>query len=150
MSDRSRFVFTSESVSEGHPDKVSDYIADSILDAHFEQDPDAHVACEVLVKDGHVVLAGEITSCAEVDTEAIVRNAIAEIGYTDESQSFCASRVRIQSLLGEQAHEIGASGRRSDDQILEQGAGDQSGMFGYARYETLEYRPLPTPLGIPP
>jgi len=143
MSDRSRFVFTSESVSEGHPDKVSDYIADSILDAHFEQDPDAHVACEVLVKDGHVVLAGEITSCAEVDTEAIVRNAIAEIGYTDESQSFCASRVRIQSLLSEQAHEIGASVRRSDDQILEQGAGDQGIMFGYATNETPEYMPLP-------
>ncbi|NLG62268.1 MAG: methionine adenosyltransferase [Candidatus Cloacimonetes bacterium] len=143
MSDRSRFVFTSESVSEGHPDKVSDYIADSILDAHFEQDPDAHVACEVLVKDGHVVLAGEITSRAEVDTEAIVRNAIAEIGYTDESQSFCASRVRIQSLLSEQAHEIGASVRRSDDQILEQGAGDQGIMFGYATNETPEYMPLP-------
>src|SRR5690606_32314350 len=143
MSDRSRFVFTSESVSEGHPDKVSDYIADRILDAHFEQDPDAHVACEVLVKDGHVVLAGEITSRAEVDTEAIVRNAIAEIGYTDESQSFCASRVRIQSLLSEQAHEIGASVRRSDDQILEQGAGDQGIMFGYATNETPEYMPLP-------
>ena len=77
MSDRNRFVFTSESVSEGHPDKVSDYIADSILDAHFAQDPSAHVACEVLVKDGNVVLAGEITSNADVDTESIVRSAIA-------------------------------------------------------------------------
>ncbi|HEU5207875.1 MAG TPA: methionine adenosyltransferase [Longimicrobiales bacterium] len=143
MSDRSRFVFTSESVSEGHPDKVSDYIADSILDAHFAQDPGAHVACEVLVKDGHVVLAGEISSNAEVDTESIVRGAIAEIGYTDESQAFCANRVRIQSLLSEQAGEIGASVRRSDEQILEQGAGDQGIMFGYATNETPELMPLP-------
>jgi len=143
MSDRNRFVFTSESVSEGHPDKVSDYIADSILDAHFAQDPSAHVACEVLVKDGNVVLAGEITSNADVDTESIVRSAIAEIGYTDASQAFCADRVRIQSFLSEQAGEIGASVRRSEEQILEQGAGDQGIMFGYATNETPEQMPLP-------
>ncbi len=143
MSDRSRFVFTSESVSEGHPDKVSDYIADSILDAHFEQDPGAHVACEVLVKEGNVVLAGEISSNAQVDTDAIVRDAIAHIGYTDSSQAFCADRVHIQSFLTEQAGEIGASVRRSDEQILEQGAGDQGIMFGYATNETPELMPLP-------
>src|SRR3954462_8091795 len=85
------YVFTSESVSEGHPDKVCDFIADSILDAHLAQDPQARVACEVLVKDGHVVLAGEITSKAEnIDYEAIVRRAIAEIGYVDPSESFHA------------------------------------------------------------
>src|SRR5438105_8645949 len=100
-------IFTSESVSEGHPDKVCDYIADSILDAHLAQDPRARVACEVLVKDGHVVLAGEITSNATgVDYEAIVRRAIEEIGYVDASEPFHAKGVQITELLSKQSAHI--------------------------------------------
>jgi S-adenosylmethionine synthetase len=130
-------VFTSESVSEGHPDKVCDYIADSILDAHLTEDRAARVACEVLVKDGHVVLAGEITSTAEgVDYDAIVRRAIEEIGYVDPSEPFHAAGVTITELLSKQSAHI-AQG------VDTGGAGDQGLMFGYATDETPELMPLP-------
>jgi len=129
-------VFSSESVSEGHPDKVSDFIADSILDAHLAQDPLARVAVEVLCKDGNVVLAGEITSRATVDHAAIAREAIRQIGYTDLATAFNAEGVRITELISRQAPEI-AQG------VDVGGAGDQGIMFGYASDETPELMPLP-------
>jgi len=130
------YVFTSESVSEGHPDKVSDYIADSILDAHLALDPKSRVACEVLVKSGNVVLAGEITSAGRVDYEAVARQAIREIGYTDPSEAFNADGVKVTQLLTRQVGEI-AQG------VDVGGAGDQGIMFGYATDETSELMPLP-------
>jgi S-adenosylmethionine synthetase len=130
------YVFTSESVSEGHPDKVSDYIADSILDAHLALDPRSRVACEVLVKSGNVVLAGEITSKGAVDYDTVARQAIREIGYTDPAESFNADGVTITQLLTRQAGEIGQG-------VDVGGAGDQGIMFGYATDETAELMPLP-------
>mgnify|MGYP003287765339 CR=1 FL=1 len=129
-------VLTSESVSEGHPDKVCDLIADSILDAHLEQHASARVACEVLCKGGNVVLAGEITSKARVDHEKIAREAIRTIGYLDPAEPFHADGVRVTQLISHQAQEI-AQG------VDIGGAGDQGLMFGYATDETDELMPLP-------
>jgi S-adenosylmethionine synthetase len=129
-------VLTSESVAEGHPDKVCDFIADSILDAYLEQDPSARVACEVLCKAGNVVLAGEITSSARVDHEKIAREAIRSIGYVDPAEPFHADGVRVTQLISRQAQEI-AQG------VDIGGAGDQGLMFGYATDETDALMPLP-------
>ena len=102
----SRYIFTSESVSEGHPDKVCDYIADSILDAHLAADPCSRVACEVLCKSGQVVLAGEITSSASVDYERIAREAIREIGYIDPQEPFNAGGVQITQFISRQSPDL--------------------------------------------
>jgi S-adenosylmethionine synthetase len=135
----STYVFTSESVSEGHPDKVSDYIADSILDAHLAIDPKSRVACEVLCKSGDVILAGEITSNGDVDYEQIARQAIREIGYTDKTEAFNADGVKVTKLISKQSGDIAMG-------VDTGGAGDQGLMFGYATDETPELMPLPVQL----
>lgn len=139
----SEYLFTSESVSEGHPDKVADQISDAVLDAILKQDADARVACETLCSTGLIVLSGEITTHASVDYNIIARETVKNIGYTSSNIGFDSTTCAVLTAFNKQSPDIALGVNRTEEEKMEQGAGDQGLMFGFACDETPQLMPMP-------